>query len=53
MCHTKRIERFGRGLAASLMLGAAGALLGTRFLATVEAPIPDAVKQKLAQKAPA
>lgn len=35
----------GRGLAASLMLGAAGALLGTRFLATVEAPIPDAVKQ--------
>jgi NAD(P)H-dependent flavin oxidoreductase YrpB (nitropropane dioxygenase family) len=35
----------GRGLAASLMLGAAGALLGTRFLATVEAPIPEAVKQ--------
>lgn len=35
----------GRGLAAALMLGAAGALLGTRFLATHEAPIPDAVKQ--------
>jgi NAD(P)H-dependent flavin oxidoreductase YrpB (nitropropane dioxygenase family) len=35
----------GRGLAAALMLGAAGALLGTRFLATMEAPIPDAVKQ--------
>jgi NAD(P)H-dependent flavin oxidoreductase YrpB (nitropropane dioxygenase family) len=35
----------GRGLAASLVLGAAGALLGTRFLATVEAPIPEAVKQ--------
>ncbi len=35
----------GRGLAAALMLGAAGALLGTRFLATDEAPIPDAVKQ--------
>jgi NAD(P)H-dependent flavin oxidoreductase YrpB (nitropropane dioxygenase family) len=35
----------GRGLAAALMLGAEGALMGTRFLATVEAPIPDAVKQ--------
>lgn len=35
----------GRGVAASLMLGAEGALLGTRFLATVEAPIPEAVKQ--------
>lgn len=35
----------GRGLAAALMLGAAGALMGTRFLATVEAPIPDAVKE--------
>jgi NAD(P)H-dependent flavin oxidoreductase YrpB (nitropropane dioxygenase family) len=35
----------GRGLAAALMLGAEGALLGTRFLATVESPIPDAVKQ--------
>jgi NAD(P)H-dependent flavin oxidoreductase YrpB (nitropropane dioxygenase family) len=27
------------------MLGASGALLGTRFLATVEAPIPDGAKQ--------
>ena len=35
----------GRGLAASLMLGAAGALMGTRFLATIEAPLPEAVKQ--------
>jgi NAD(P)H-dependent flavin oxidoreductase YrpB (nitropropane dioxygenase family) len=35
----------GRGLAASLMLGASGALLGTRFLATVEAPIPDGAKE--------
>ena len=29
----------GRGLAAALALGAAGALLGTRFLATPEAPL--------------
>lgn len=35
----------GRGLAAALMLGAEGVLLGTRFLATREAPISDAVKQ--------
>jgi NAD(P)H-dependent flavin oxidoreductase YrpB (nitropropane dioxygenase family) len=35
----------GRGLAAALMLGAAGVLLGTRFLATAEAPISDAVKR--------
>ena len=32
----------GRGLAAALALGADGALMGTRFLATTEAPIPDA-----------
>lgn len=31
----------GRGLAAALVLGAAGVNLGTRFLASVEAPIPD------------
>jgi nitronate monooxygenase/enoyl-[acyl-carrier protein] reductase II len=31
----------GRGLAAALVLGAAGANLGTRFLASDEAPIPD------------
>jgi NAD(P)H-dependent flavin oxidoreductase YrpB (nitropropane dioxygenase family) len=37
----------GRGVAAALMLGASGALLGTRFLATVEAPIPDGAKAVL------
>jgi NAD(P)H-dependent flavin oxidoreductase YrpB (nitropropane dioxygenase family) len=31
----------GRGLAAALALGAEGVLMGTRFLATPEAPIPD------------
>ncbi len=35
----------GRGLAAALMLGAEGVLLGTRFVATREAPVSDAVKQ--------
>lgn len=35
----------GRGLAAALCLGASGALMGTRFLATPEAPIP-AVHQR-------
>lgn len=35
----------GAGLAAALMLGARGALFGTRFLATTEASIPDAYKQ--------
>lgn len=39
----------GRGVAAALMLGAEGALLGTRFLATVESPIPDAVKQVIVE----
>ena len=39
----------GRGLAAALMLGAEGALMGTRFLATVEAPIPEAVKDVILQ----
>lgn len=34
----------GAGLAAALMLGAEGALLGTRFLATQEAPVPDSFK---------
>ena len=37
----------GAGLAAALMLGAQGALFGTRFLATTEASIPDAYKQVL------
>ena len=35
----------GAGLAAMLALGAEGVLLGTRFLATPEAPIPDAFKR--------
>jgi nitronate monooxygenase len=37
----------GRGLAAALALGACGVWMGTRFLATPEARIPDAWKQKL------
>lgn len=37
----------GAGLAAALMLGADGALLGTRFLATPEAPLPDAYKEAI------
>jgi NAD(P)H-dependent flavin oxidoreductase YrpB (nitropropane dioxygenase family) len=35
----------GRGLAAALALGAQGITMGTRFCATVEAPIHDRVKQ--------
>ena len=35
----------GAGLAAALMLGAEGALFGTRFLATIEAQIPSSYKQ--------
>lgn len=34
----------GRGLAAALALGAQGVLLGTRFLATKEAPLPTSFK---------
>jgi len=37
----------GRGLAAALMLGAEGVNMGTRFMATVEAPIHDNVKQAM------
>ena len=37
----------GRGLAAALALGAEGVNMGTRFCATVEAPIHDAIKQLL------
>jgi NAD(P)H-dependent flavin oxidoreductase YrpB (nitropropane dioxygenase family) len=37
----------GSGLAASLMLGAEGALLGTRFLATAESPLPTAYKDAI------
>lgn len=41
----------GRGMAAALALGAEGVNTGTRFCATVEAPIHDAIKQKLVQAA--
>jgi len=37
----------GEGLAAALALGAEGALIGTRLLATDEAPIPDSYKQAI------
>jgi len=37
----------GRGLAAALMLGAQGALIGTRFYASVEALAPDLAKQRV------
>ena len=37
----------GRGLAAALALGAEGINMGTRFCATVEAPIHDGIKQFL------
>ena len=37
----------GRGLAAALALGAEGINMGTRFLATKEAPVHDAMKKKL------
>jgi NAD(P)H-dependent flavin oxidoreductase YrpB (nitropropane dioxygenase family) len=37
----------GAGLAASLALGAEGVLLGTRFLATPEAPVPQGYKQAI------
>lgn len=37
----------GEGIAAALMLGAQGVLLGTRFLATPESPLPDGYKQAI------
>src|SRR5439155_27104816 len=37
----------GAGLAAAIMLGAEGVLLGTRFLATPESPLPDSYKQAI------
>lgn len=37
----------GRGLAAALALGAEGVLIGTRFLATREATVPDGVKRAI------
>lgn len=39
----------GRGLAAALALGADGILLGTRFLATVEAPLHPNFKQAIVE----
>ena len=39
----------GRGLAAALMLGAAGANVGTRFLASEEASISDAWKRAIVE----
>jgi nitronate monooxygenase len=40
----------GRGMAAALALGADGVNMGTRFCATVEAPIHDNIKQMMVQK---
>lgn len=39
----------GKGLAAALMLGAEGVQMGTRFIATKEAPFHDAYKTSLLQ----
>jgi len=39
----------GRGLAAALALGAEGINMGTRFCATVEAPIHESIKQFIVQ----
>jgi NAD(P)H-dependent flavin oxidoreductase YrpB (nitropropane dioxygenase family) len=39
----------GAGLAAALLLGCEGVLLGTRFLATPEAPLPDAFKRVIVE----
>lgn len=39
----------GRGLVAALALGADGINMGTRFLATAEAPVHEAVKQRLVE----
>jgi enoyl-[acyl-carrier protein] reductase II len=39
----------GKGLAAMLALGASGVQMGTRFIATVEAPFHEIYKQKLLQ----
>ncbi len=37
----------GEGIAAALVLGAQGVLLGTRLLATVESPLPDGYKRAI------
>lgn len=39
----------GRGLAAALALGAQGVLLGSRFLATHEAPLPESFKASIVE----
>ncbi|MDP9319695.1 MAG: nitronate monooxygenase [Chloroflexota bacterium] len=39
----------GAGIAAALILGADGALLGTRFLATSESPLPDGYKRAIVE----
>ncbi len=39
----------GRGLAAALALGCDGINMGTRFLATKEAPIHDGIKEKIVE----
>ncbi|MBR7676033.1 nitronate monooxygenase [Streptomyces daliensis] len=41
----------GRGLAAALSYGAAGAAMGTRFLLTAESTVPDAVKRRYLEAA--
>lgn len=41
----------GRGLAAALMLGAVGVNVGTRFLASIEAPVPDAFRDVIKKAA--
>jgi enoyl-[acyl-carrier protein] reductase II len=41
----------GRGIAAALMLGAAGVNLGTRFIASKEAPVPEEWKQAITSAA--
>ena len=42
----------GRGLAAMMMLGAAGVLLGTRFYASIEADAADEAMQAAADATP-
>ncbi len=42
----------GRGLAAALCLGAEGVLMGTRFLATPEAPVSAGYKQAILRAGP-
>lgn len=39
----------GRGLAAALALGAEGVNMGTRFMCTKEAPLHEAIKQKMVE----